>query len=515
MVVITDLTTIGWLMPELILVLAATVTFVGGAFGGGRSFWTVFCAVAGIAAAALVVSQQGRFVTDTDVSGPLLLDGLASVGRLLAVVLGVLFIGVIGTRDNDELASETLGMVLLAIAGLMLVTWAGDLLLLFLGLELISVPTYAILFIARRDRMAAESAVKYFMLSVVSSAMMLFGLSLLYGLSGTLDIRGLTGGLQSGTAQSMMSLLPVATILIYAGLGFKIAAVPFHFYAPDVYQATTNGNAGFLAVVPKVAGIVALVRVIQATLPMASPVAWQLAVVLAVVTMTLGNVCALWQQNVRRMMAYSSIAHAGYMLIGLAVGFSAVGEADASVYSGLSAALLYVLVYAFASVGTFAVLAHLSAGGTETNEVEQLAGLGKRRPVMAGLIAIFMFSLSGIPPLAGFWGKMTLFAGALSAAEYAGNWFLALAIIGALNAATAAGYYLRIVGTMYFRDGQSRQTGPQWTFAAAAAVLCAAIVIGVGLMPGRMVRTFGTLAQHVSDSDSAALASSEKQQRAE
>ena len=214
-----------------------------------------------------------------------------------------------------------------------------------------------------------------------------------------------------------------------------------------MYEATSNVNAGVLAVVPKVAGVVVLIRLASSIAQAETSLIWQIALVLSVLTMTVGNVCALWQNNVRRLMAYSSIAHAGYILIGIAVGCAETSIGNESGPGGFAASFFYVLVYAVASLGFFAALAHLGRGDEEIDRLDQLSGLSLRRPWLGGVMAICMFSLMGIPPLAGFWGKLTLFTGALQTAQSAGwdtgigNWFVALAIAGALNAAIAAAYY--------------------------------------------------------------------------
>ena len=200
----------------------------------------------------------------------------------------------------------------------------------------------------------------------------------------------------------MMPMATIALVLLFAALGFKMAAVPFHFYAPDVYQGTTNVNAGLLAVAPKIAGVVALIRLAMMLSPAVGTFAWQLAMILAIISMTLGNICALWQKNVRRLLAYSSIAHSGYMLIGLAVGLA--GGAG-----GIAGALFYVVVYTAASIGTFAAFSFLESEDKPLDSIDDLAGLGQTRPIVAATIAASMFSFSGIPIFAGFWGKFGLF----------------------------------------------------------------------------------------------------------
>src|SRR5690606_26515912 len=238
---------------------------------------------------------------------------------------------------------------------------------------------------------SAEATAKYFYLSIFSSAMLLYGFSFLYGMTGTTTLVSASPGVvpairdqlaEALAAQShLLALGPVALVMIFAGLGFKMAAVPFHFYAPDVYQGTTNVNAGLLSVLPKIAGAVALVRVTVAVLPPGlSDFVWQLTLVLAVLTMTIGNVCALWQTNVRRMMGYSSIANAGFMLIGLTVALAmtqAGADQRALTYGGVAALVFYLVMYVFGALGTFATLAHLSSEEREISTIEQRAGTNK------------------------------------------------------------------------------------------------------------------------------------------
>ena len=274
----------------------------------------------------------------------------------------------------------------------------------------------------------------------------------------------------------------LGTLLILAGLCFKIAAVPFHFYAPDVYQGTTHTNAALLSVLPKAAGMVVLVRLLVMTLPGVPP---HVVVVLSVLTMTVGNVIALWQNNLRRLLAYSSVAHAGYMLIGLSVALAnpgALGEWD-----GLSAILFYLCVYAVATIGAFAALEYLGRRDAQVDSIDELAGLGSTRPLVAAAMAVFMFSLAGIPPLAGFWGKLSLFFSALSVNSPAGEslrpWFVTLAVVGALNAAVAAAYYLRIISVMYFRTPLATPKAQGGAGPWCVVVICVVLTVGVGVMP--------------------------------
>ena len=386
---------------------------------------------------------------------------------------------------------------MLLTAGVMVVARANDLVLMFVGLELISVPTYVLLFLGRRDRNTAEATLKYFYLSILSSALLLYGFSFLYGLTGTTTLQAVGGEpteARAALAQlgiGVETLTYLALVLIVAGLGFRLAAVPFHFYAPDVYQGATNINAGLLAVVPKLAGMLAFVRLLLAGFPESSSLAWELLLVLAVLTMTLGNVCALWQQNIRRLLAYSSIAHAGYLLIGLTVAFANVDPA-AGVAGGVASALVYVFVYSLAALGSFAALAHLSGERQELNSVDELAGLARSRPVVAVALAVCMFSLAGLPPLAGFWGKLILFFGAVQTATASTNmhtsaWFIVLATVGAINAAIGAAYYLRVIATMFFRPAIRPPSAEGGWSAAAVMLTCTVLLLALGLAPGPML----------------------------
>ncbi len=489
----TDQITLTTVVPEIILILLAVVIYVGGTAVRSKLLWTTV-AVATFALVAVLVWRQSPdgnastvdAVTGMRLSGPLLLDPLSYRLRCCAAGLGLLFCLFATQSRQNHLYPELLGSLVLIFAGLMLVCSAGDLVLLFLGLELISIPTYVLLFIGRPGPESDEATAKYFYLSILSSALLLYGFSLLYGLGGSMHLAAIQMNLQRPPILTP-PLLPMALVLVLVGLGFKLTAVPFHFYAPDVYQATTNLNAALLAVVPKIAAALAMVRLLVTVFPHDSPLVWQLLILLSVITMTLGNVAALWQRNVRRLLAYSSIAHAGYLLLGLAAAMG--GPMGSSLSSDATAAVVfYVLVYSAASLGAFASLGYLSNDDRSYSTMDELSGIGRSYPVIGGCLAVCMFSLSGIPPLAGFWGKFALFKSALDAGLNGGGtpnyWFLALCLLGVLNAAVAAAYYLRVVATLYFAAPSEEHLvmpvmgNPGAGFAALASVV---VVIGVGL----------------------------------
>ena len=485
--------TISLLWPEVILVAAASSIFVGGAFTRSRPYWVLAAALSYLVAAAVLAFAEdigSPWMTAPVLSGPVVIDAMSLALRWLALFMGLVLTLAVSRLADEELASELLGSLMLVTAGVMLVASANELVFLFLGLELISIPTYVLLFLGRRDRASAEATMKYFFLSIFSSALLLYGFTLVYGISGTTvmagneEARGIREVLAAlaGEHRPLAALAPLALVLVVVGLGFKLAIVPLQFYAPDVYQGTTNLNAGLLAVAPKIAGVAGLVRLSLIAVPAVGQFGWQLALVLSLLTMTIGNVCALWQNNVRRLLAYSSIAHGGYLLIGLAAAATATGE-------GIASMLLYVIVYGVATLGVFTALAYLGSTRREVNGVEELAGLGRSQPLVAATIAVFMFSLAGIPPLAGFWGKLTLLASGIHVAASADSgptaaWFVLLVAAAALNAAVAAAYYLRIVAVMYFQPVGNAPQADGGRGALAATLACAAAVVLLGTFPG-------------------------------
>ncbi|MEQ8786300.1 MAG: NADH-quinone oxidoreductase subunit N [Pirellulaceae bacterium] len=517
-----NLATVSSLLPEIILITAAVWLFCVGTWLRSRAWWALFAPLGVLVAMAALYfrTPQAWFEAQPIAvyyQGPLVIDSLSLAGRWIGACAGLLFVLIGGGRAPRQLSSEYLGTMILAAVGVMIVSSANDLVLFFLGLELISIPTYALLYLGQRDRGTSEATVKYFFLSILSSAMLLYGLSFVYGMGGTTVIAGGEGvaslraafdGLaNTDEAHGLAQLAPIAFVLLLAGLGFKMAAVPFHFYAPDVYQGATNANAGVLAVLPKIAGVIGLVRLATLLAPLVGDFAWQSVMVISLLTMTIGNVCALWQKSFRRLMAYSSIAHAGYMLIGLSVALASPQGA-----LGLTAMLFYLLVYAFASLGSFAAAAWLSGEQRELDAIDELKGVGRTHPQAAGPLAVFMFSLAGIPPLAGFWGKFSLFGSAVQIARTTDSqsvqmWFVVLAVVGALNAAIAAAYYLRIVASLYFQPHAARAPARGGIGALAATALCTIVVVLVGISPGGafgIAEQAGETAASVAGADQAA-----------
>jgi NADH-quinone oxidoreductase subunit N len=494
-------------LPEALLVLVATAIYVAGTFGGSRRVWGA------VATAALAAAGVLLFATAHVDTGLVSADPLAVAAKFCFLVAGLLFVGLSWgdaagalqpTADRPlverpDRSAEYFASLLLVVAGTMLASCAADLVLLFLGLELISIPTYLLLYLVRHDATGQETATKYFFLSVLSSAFLLYGFSFLYGVTGSTRLEAITASFASGAStlggeSGALPLVLLALALIFAGLGFKVAAVPFH--APDVYQGTTPMLAGLLAFAPKAAGFIALLRV--ATLTVSLDVvhkafdhgAW-LAILIAMITMTGGNVLALLQDNVRRLLAYSSIAHAGYLMIAVAVGFwDGFLAFSGAPFAGNQAVLFYLVAYGLATIGAFGVLVYLSRTARPVDYVDDLAGLGWTHPLVGMAMAVFLFSLTGIPPLAGFWAKLAVFYSALSAGSLSGGvrfslgwWFYAVAVVGVVNAAIAAVYYLRVIRVMYLRGAAAVLKPGGGRPAFAAVVLCAVLIIVVGLFP--------------------------------
>jgi NADH-quinone oxidoreductase subunit N len=410
------------------------------------------------------------------------IDSLAWYSRGLSLSAGILLALVLWNQIDDGHAAEAHACLLAILAGTNLVAAASDLVSLFLALELVSIPTYVILYLSRRDRVGREATVKYFLLSVFSSALVLYGMSWLYGVAGTTNLAAIGEIVRANSPAGGSRMLQIAFALLLAGLSFRIAAVPFHFYAPDVFQGTTAANAALLSFVPKVVGFMALMRLVPLTGAADSAAGWLpddsargLLAMLAVATMFVGNLMAMRQKHLHRLMAYSSIAHAGYMLIGLAVGD--VGRA-----SGTDALLFYLAAYGLMTIGVFALFTSVAGRERPVQIDDDLRGLAQSQFPVALLLAVCLFSLTGLPPTAGFLGKLNLFLAAWSDGSRLGR---GLAIVMAVNAAIGAWYYLRLIALMFLEppapiEGEPRQ--PAWA-AWLAGIVCAAATIWIFFSP--------------------------------
>jgi NADH-quinone oxidoreductase subunit N len=420
---------------------------------------------------------------------------------------------------REGIATEYYACLLIAGAGASFVGRANDLITLFLSLELLSIPTYVLLYLPVRTHLNQEAAAKYFLLSVMSSAILLFGFSYLYGLAGSTNISAITAALTNAHAGindhpnvlSPMALLGI--VLVTAALGFRVTMVPFHFYAPDVYQGGPTGVVAQLAVLPKIAGFTALGRLLgmfgshALHLPFEAATQFPLLLwILAILTMTVGNVLALLQDNLKRMLAYSSVAHAGYMLMGLIVasslpetlGTPRIDPANEKVLGvvgptvgGIDALLVYLVAYALMTLGAFAIILYLSSSERPVESIDDLAGIGRSHPLPAAAMAIFLFSLIGMPLTAGFAGKLLLFMGAFTAPSGTGemgNLYRVLAVVAAVNSAIGAYYYLRVIGVMFLRSPLRPLPGSQAIPALLAAVVLALATLFFGIYPEPLAR---------------------------
>jgi NADH-quinone oxidoreductase subunit N len=445
--------------PSLVALLGLLVVIVDLAWPGRDRLLTGVAAVGLVAIMALTVFI-GPIVGGGWLGGPqevfdgaYVRDGLTAFLDLLLMSIALLTIlfGPEYLRPRGLPAAEFAAMLLFAMTGGMFIGGARDLLLLFLALELLVLPGYLLAGYAKRDGLSTEGAIKYFLLGSFSSAIFLFGLVFVFGYAGTTsipEVAAVIGNAVSGggfTALAPGLLMGLA--LLTAGAAFKIAAVPFHYWTPDAYQGSPTPVTGYLSVGPKVAAFALILRLFVEALGPVKADWTPFIVILAATTMTLGNLAALSQDNIKRMLAYSSIAHTGYILVGLAA-FGAAVAGSAAEQAGLEAVLFYALAYTFMNLGAFACVAALQRRPGVTSQIATFSGLGSRAPLLALLMTLFMLSLVGIPPLAGFLAKWYV----IQAALQVGGWLNVLAVLTVINAMVAAFYYLRVVVYMYMRD---------------------------------------------------------------
>jgi len=462
----------GAIYPELILILfAAAIPAVHLLARSSR-------ALAGVTAVGIVASIgmvlyymvngfPAAIGTETEL---LRFDALAAVFAL--VFLGVAFYVVLASAryvENDRHLAEYYSLILLATAGMMLVASALDLIVLFAGLELASMASYALAAFRKKDKRGSEAAVKYVIIGGLSSALSLYGISLLYGATGTTNLEAMNAAL-AVSGSELGTLMAIA--LVIAGFGFKVAIVPFHMWAPDVYEGAPTTITALLASSSKKMGMVVLFKIFLVGL-IALKADWDVMVgIIAILTMTVGNIVAISQTNIKRMLAYSSIAQAGYMLMAIPLA-TAVG--DYAVAGGI----FHIITHAFMKGGAFVVvaaLAYVSLG----EAVADYKGLGKRSPFLAFSMAVFLFALAGIPPLSGFMSKVVLLSASVQAAETT-QWMLWLGVALVLNSALSLYYYVRVIKNMYVEKGDSVERIKLPVSMTAAVALCLVATVALGL----------------------------------
>jgi NADH-quinone oxidoreductase subunit N len=420
-------------LPEIWLAGCAMVLLMLGAFWGERSAVAVSWASIAVLVAAGAIVVWLPAGTLTTFGGSFVLDPFARFLKVLALTGSAAAI----LMSFDYLALEKQQrfeypiLILLSATGMLMLISAADLIALYIGLELMSLALYVVAAINRDSAISSEAGLKYFVLGALSSGMLLYGASLVYGFTGTVAFTGIAKAAGQGGLGLIFGL-----VFLFAGFCFKVSAVPFHMWTPDVYEGAPTPITAFFAAAPKVAGMAMFVRTTIVAFPGIMAQWQQIVVFVAIASMALGSFAAIGQQNIKRLMAYSSIGHMGFALIGLAAG----------TVEGIDGVLIYMAIYVAMTLGTFAVILSMRREGRMVEQISDLAGLARTHPTMAFFMAMLLFSLAGIPPLAGFFAKWYVFLAAIKAH------LIALAIIGVVTSVVGAYYYLAIIKTMYFDE---------------------------------------------------------------
>jgi len=506
------------ILPELILSVVGALVMLIDAFttraDTGRGRWitgSVSLLGLGAAAAACVWLWVGSTnETQGTFGGMIVLDRMRLSFTFVFLIVSALtiLISMVWVEWENLPGGEFHALLLFATVGMMLMASGGDLVIIFLGLELLSIATYVLAGFRRTDLRSNESSLKYFILGSFSSAFLLYGIALVYGattqavnvagrtdfIAGTTNIREIAARLDTALYPP---LLFAGAAMMLVGFGFKIATAPFHVWTPDVYEGAPTPVTAFMAAGPKAAGFAAFMRVFLIGFPFvtatsltltSSPAhaAWlNTLYILAILTMTIGNVAALVQSNVKRMLAYSSIAHAGYAL----VGFIAAGATDdaAQRNDAVAAVVFYLLAYSVMNLGAFAIVTLVARSGDRRTEIEDYTGIGFRAPALSFALSIFLLSLIGVPLTAGFMGKIMVFRSALNLREP----YYGLVVIGVLNSAVSVYYYLRLIVVMFFRERTTEWNAPRVPASIAVALLLTIIgVFYLGVFPGQVLDAF-------------------------
>ncbi|MGD2165097.1 MAG: NADH-quinone oxidoreductase subunit N [Anaerolineae bacterium] len=473
-----------WLLsPELALLLAGLLIMTLDALQPRREQkrWLPYVALVGLAGALIATFTLWGW--DTQVLYVLSCDAFALVIKAVALMAASLVVLLSDTymRVHSRHQGEFYALLLFAVMAISLLGGASNLVMVFLAFDFLSIASYILTGFLREDNRSAEAAMKYFLYGAALSALMAYGMSWFYGLTGSTDLSTIAASLMEMGGGGRLVALP-ALILMTAGFAFKVGAVPFHQWAPDAYEGAPTPVTAFLSVGPKIAGFAVILRVLLTALPLGLrelAMDWNsLLVAISVATMTVGNLVALWQNNIKRLLAYSSIAQAGYVLIGVV----------AASPRGMSAVLLYLGAYMLANLGVFASVIAFS-NQTGSDAIEDYAGLSTRAPAVALVMIVCLLSLTGIPPTAGFMGKLWLFSAAI---ERGLVW---LAVVAVLNGVISLGYYWKIMRAMYFTPPESdERLAPSRTVAVALGVAVVGVLL-VGVFPSPVLSVVETAAQ--------------------
>jgi len=482
------------LAPEIILAAGGCITLLTAQARSARAQQSLpgialVSILAGIAAAIIATFRAGDVVA----GGGLRWDSLAFFTRNSMLLAGFLIVLVSWLESQPGQRGEFWSLLLFSLTGLSLVGASDDLLVLFLSLELVSLPAYAIIALSHPRPETQEAATKYFFLGAMAAAITGYGFSLLYGVAGAAALPTvmwhLPEALNAPAGTFCRNWAAAGLVLSLAGLMFKIAAVPLHFYIADVYCGVTSPVAGFLGFVPKIGGVVAILKLVAATGlgPAGPPEAFYLLWLAAVASMTVGNVLALLQTNLKRMLAYSGVAHAGYMLVGLMLG-PPTGNTGL-LGDGVAAVLYYVVIYGLANLGAFGVLGLLRVRERPAETLRDLAGLLRRHPLLALLFALCLLTLMGLPPTAGFWGKLALFGSALTIPAQGGagayhSWLITLVVIALVNSAVAAAYYLRAIAAVLLYENDYPAEAISHESPHLGVAMCGFLLVILAAYPG-------------------------------
>ena len=460
---------IALILPETTLLVLACAVLLIDAFVGKRNpdatFW------AAVVACVVVLAQVASFVPEAAMfgfAGTLRLDVMGVVLKtflLALVLLSFFYAREYFAKRQDEIHGEYYPLALFATLGMMILVSASSLLTVYLGLELLSLSLYSLVAIQRDSVVASEAAMKYFVLGALASGLLLYGMSMLYGVAGTLDLTELL--ITIGNLESQRLLLTFGLVFLVVGIAFKLGLVPFHMWLPDVYQGAATPVTQFIGTAPKLAAFGMAMRLLVDGLEGLAEQWQQMLIILAVLSMGVGNLLAIAQRNFKRMLAYSTIAHMGFMLLGL-ISASA---------NGYAASMFYVTLYALMSMGAFGSIILLCSARSEADQLSDLAGLAKRSPWFAFILLILMFSMAGVPPFGGFWAKWSVLKEVI-AADYV--WLAGVAVMFSL---IGAFYYLRVVKLMYFDEPESSY--PITSSADLRLILSAngMVVLILGLLP--------------------------------
>jgi NADH-quinone oxidoreductase subunit N len=460
------------ILPLVIVILWACVLLLVDLFiPKDRKAWTAILASVGmLVAIGFSIAQTG---VETEAFGGMIrVDGFSQFltilvlgSGLVAIMLSFDYLNRLGIQRGEYYV-----LLMFSISGMMLMSVAADLIVIFLALELLSIPLYVLAGFAVPRSDSEEAAIKYFLLGAFASGFLVYGVAIIFGATGYTGLTDIFQAVQGGAVD--LTLLAVGAALILVGLGFKVAAVPFHMWTPDVYQGAPSSVTAFMAVGAKVGGFAALMRIFVTSLGALAmdftAVLWGLAAL----TMILGNVVAIAQKNIKRMLAYSSIAQAGYILMALVP----YGQKEV-INDAVAAALLYLIAYAFMNFAAWAVVITMERAEGKGLEISDYAGLGRKYPVLAAIMTVSMLSFTGIPPTLGFIGKFYLFRSVIDGG------FVWLAIIGVLTSLVSAYYYLRVVVYMYMQDGEPQAQRDNWVYLTAAVTGLGIIVLGIFSLP--------------------------------